>query len=168
MSILNEFLDTLGDIADFIEGAPTRVDKNPVIDPPKDGDWIILSEDRHVITLYHDGTKVRTITSFSVGGMKKGKMHPTPVGKFTVIRKDADHKSNLYKDSSGNFAKMSYYVQFAPSVGFHVGDPEVASHGCVHLVESDAKFLFDWAKEQKTHVWVLPKAKKHDKKETED
>jgi lipoprotein-anchoring transpeptidase ErfK/SrfK len=157
---LSDFLDVLGGIAAFIEGASNRVDKNPLVNPPTDGDWIVVSEDKHVIVIYHDGTKLKTINDFSTGGEFKGVMHHTPTGQFTVISKDEHHTSSKYKDKSGNAAPMPLYVQFAPSVGFHVGDPNAVSHGCIHLTRADAKFLFDMAREGKTHVWVLNRGPK--------
>ncbi|MCK8783196.1 L,D-transpeptidase [Roseomonas sp. NAR14] len=157
---LSDFLGALGGIADFIEDAADRIDKNPLANPPAEGDWIVVSEDRHVIVLYHEGTKVRTITDFSTGGSWDGKPHPTPTGKHKVISKDADHVSSSYKDKSGNPAPMPLYVQFAPAVGFHVGNPQTRSHGCIHLTRADAKFVFDWSHVGKTHVWVLPRGPK--------
>ena len=152
---VDDFLNTLGDMGDFVEGAASRVEKNPVMSPPNDQDWIIVSEDQHAIGVYRQGQKVRTINDFSTGGSWDGKPHPTPRGRFRVIRKDKDHVSSSYKDRRGNPAKMPFYVQFASAVGFHVGDPEVRSHGCIHLTRADAEYVFNFAREEKTNVWVM-------------
>src|SRR2546423_1340762 len=84
--------------------------------------------------------------------------HRTPLGKFTVIRKDIDHRSSLYGDyvdDSGRVAKanvdsrkdskpshshflgaaMPFFVEFSLGYGLHQGYlPGVpASHGCIRL-----------------------------------
>jgi lipoprotein-anchoring transpeptidase ErfK/SrfK len=159
-SLLSDFLTSLGTLEDYIAGAADRVPKNPLINPPQTGEWIIVSESKHVIVIYKDGNKLRQISDFSTGGTFKGVDHPTPKGQFTVDFKDKDHTSSLYTDKHGNPAPMSYFVRFAPAVGFHVGNPGAASHGCIHLIEADAKYIFDFAKTSKTRVWVLSSQKK--------
>src|SRR5215216_238802 len=82
----------------------------------------------------------------------------TPVGRFSVIRKDEDHRSSLYGnyvDDSGRIVKanvdsrkdskprgthfvgaaMPFFVEFSPSYGLHQGYlPGVpASHGCIRM-----------------------------------
>lgn len=82
----------------------------------------------------------------------------TPIGRFRVIRKDPDHRSSLYGDyvsASGKIvranvdvrkgrkprhsrfvgAPMSYYMEFLPSYGLHVGylPGRPASHGCIRM-----------------------------------
>ena len=85
--------------------------------------------------------------------------HPTPTGRFRVIRKHEDHRSSLYGDyvdrESGRVvranvdmrkhrkprgtryvgAAMPFYVEFSPSYGLHAGYlPGVpASHGCIRM-----------------------------------
>ena len=84
--------------------------------------------------------------------------HRTPLGRFSVIRKDPDHRSSLYGDyvnASGKIvrpnvdvrkdrkpahssflgAPMPYFVEFSPGYGLHAGYlPGVpASHGCIRL-----------------------------------
>lgn len=85
--------------------------------------------------------KVVVLEVAALGG-RKG--HPTPRGKFTVISKDKDHHSSLYKDpKTGKPAPMPFYVNFAPAVGFHVGSLSTESHGCVHLSASAAASFFN-------------------------
>ncbi len=96
---------------------------------------------------------------------KEGK--ETPLGNFKVYYKDADHKSNLYGwilDADGNAinknadvrkdkpppggkfdpSKMTWYLQFAPSIGMHAGHLPgyPASHGCVRMPEWMAEHFF--------------------------
>jgi len=84
--------------------------------------------------------------------------HRTPTGRFSVIRKDEDHRSNLYGDyvnRAGDVVKanvdvrkqrkprgarfvgapMPFYVEFSPSYGLHAGylPGEPASHGCIRM-----------------------------------
>lgn len=95
----------------------------------------------------------------------------TPVGKFTVIRKDADHRSSVYGsyvDDSGTVvthsvdvrknpkpanthflgAPMPFFVEFSPGYGLHAGylPGYPASHGCVRMSYWKARQFFDAAK----------------------
>jgi lipoprotein-anchoring transpeptidase ErfK/SrfK len=94
----------------------------------------------------------------------------TPVGRFRVIRKDADHRSSLYGDyvnDSGRVVKanvdsrraskpphshfvgasMPFFVEFSPSYGLHQGYlPGVpASHGCIRMPYWKARQFYDAA-----------------------
>jgi lipoprotein-anchoring transpeptidase ErfK/SrfK len=97
--------------------------------------------------------------------------HRTPVGRFTVIRKDIDHRSSLYgnyvaddsdrvvkanvdvrKDSKpphSHFlgAAMPFFVEFSPGYGLHQGYlPGVpASHGCIRMPYWKARQFYDAA-----------------------
>lgn len=96
--------------------------------------------------------------------------HPTPIGKFKIFFKNADHKSSVYgwiydangvpinKDADirrdkvppgGYFdnSKMTWYNQFYPAIGMHAGylPGYPASHGCVRMPEWMAKHFFDAA-----------------------
>jgi lipoprotein-anchoring transpeptidase ErfK/SrfK len=81
--------------------------------------------------------------------------HPTPTGKFSVIRKEHPYTSRTYK------APMNYAL-FFKSTGealhqYHGPAPWgllragrslttfVGSHGCVRLQEADARKLYFWA-----------------------
>ena len=97
--------------------------------------------------------------------------NPTPVGSFSVIQKDRDHRSNLYgafADEAGNIvvenvdvyrdkapaglhfvgAKMPYYLRFSGGSGLHSGYlpgfPD--SHGCVRLPDEMARVYFENAR----------------------
>jgi lipoprotein-anchoring transpeptidase ErfK/SrfK len=97
--------------------------------------------------------------------------HRTPIGHFSVIRKDIDHRSSLYGDyvdDSGRVVKanvdsrkdskpprshflgasMPYFVEFSPGFGLHQGYlPGVpASHGCIRLPYWKARQFYEAAK----------------------
>ncbi|MEA3189009.1 MAG: hypothetical protein QOD99_2839 [Chthoniobacter sp.] len=96
----------------------------------------------------------------------------TPAGKFTVLEKDPDHRSNIYGafcDSQRRIVRegVSSVIDSAPSgthfigapmkwfmrltekgIGMHVGilPGYPASHGCVRLPEDIAKMIYDKVK----------------------
>lgn len=97
--------------------------------------------------------------------------HRTPVGRFSVIRKDVDHRSSLYgnyvndagkvvrgnvdsrKDSKpphSHFvgAAMPFFVEFSPGYGLHQGYlPGVpASHGCIRMPYWKARQFYEAAR----------------------
>lgn len=96
--------------------------------------------------------------------------HRTPTGRFTVIRKDIDHRSSLYGnyiDDSGHIVKanvdsrkdskprgshfvgapMPFFVEFSPGYGLHQGYlPGVpASHGCIRMPYWKARQFYEAA-----------------------
>jgi lipoprotein-anchoring transpeptidase ErfK/SrfK len=118
------------------------------------GELIEVDIDHHVITVKSGDTVVRTITEFSTGRPK----HETPTGNhFKIFKRDIHHVSSSYpvhKDGTRGGAKMPYSQFFAPAVAFHEGDPAVLSHGCVHLSQGDARWLWDWVEKQDEGVAV--------------
>jgi lipoprotein-anchoring transpeptidase ErfK/SrfK len=97
----------------------------------------------------------------------------TPAGDFTIMEKDADHRSNLYGDfvnpRSGRVVRagVSTRIDSAPSgtvyrgapmrwfmrlsaggIGMHTGilPGYPASHGCVRLPDEVAKLIYDRVK----------------------
>ena len=96
--------------------------------------------------------------------------NPTDQGATSITERDENHRSSKYgKCSSGSGkgyestkgaagckkgdkyvgASMKYFQRFGGSAeGFHVGDVSrsFASHGCVRLSTSNAKWLWSWAK----------------------
>jgi len=76
--------------------------------------------------------------------------HETPIGHFTVRSHDQHHVSSSYPPPGSEArrrhggAPMHYYVNFAPAVGFHEGDPHSPSHGCVHLSHDDAVRFYQY------------------------
>ncbi len=97
--------------------------------------------------------------------------HRTPVGSFSVRRKDKDHRSNIYGayvDKAGRIvrpnvdvrkdpkpphskfvgASMPFFVEFSPGYGLHQGYlPGVpASHGCIRMPFWKARQFYDAAR----------------------
>jgi lipoprotein-anchoring transpeptidase ErfK/SrfK len=115
--------------------------------------------------LYHRG-KLVAVSPISSG--REGKS--TPVGKFSVIQKNADHRSSLYGNyvSHGKVVKenvdvrkggrpagsrfqgvpMPYFMRFTGAYGLHAGKVPgyPASSGCVRLPPRHAKRFFDAVK----------------------
>lgn len=96
--------------------------------------------------------------------------HRTPIGRFSVIRKDQDHRSSIYGDyvtDSGEIAKanvdvrrdprpphshfegapMPFFLEFSPGYGLHQGylPGEPASHGCIRMPYWKARQFFSIA-----------------------
>ncbi len=115
--------------------------------------------------LYHQG-KVVAIAPISSGREGKG----TPVGRFSIIEKDVDHRSSLYgnyvrngkvvkenidvrkggRPSGSRFegVPMPYFLRFTGAYGLHAGNLPgyPASSGCVRLPERHAKRFYDAVK----------------------
>ena len=90
--------------------------------------------------LYRNGIRVG-VSTVSTG--KKG--HETPTGVFTILQKNKDHKSSLYKDKSGKAASMPYMQRLTwDGIALHTGNLPgyPASHGCVRMPDGFAKRLF--------------------------
>ncbi|WNO54831.1 L,D-transpeptidase family protein [Stakelama saccharophila] len=70
---------------------------------------------------------------------------PTPHGSFTILQKDADHVSNIYKG-----APMPYMMKLTTDgVALHGSaqiESDIATHGCVGLPEGFARILFEHAR----------------------
>jgi lipoprotein-anchoring transpeptidase ErfK/SrfK len=126
---------------------------------------IVVSLREQEAYLYRGGHK---IASSRISSGREG--YRTPIGRFRVIRKDADHRSSLYGDyvtDSGQVVKanvdsrrdrrpryshfmgtpMPYYLEFSPGYGLHQGDlPGVpASHGCIRMPYWKARQFFNAA-----------------------
>jgi lipoprotein-anchoring transpeptidase ErfK/SrfK len=95
--------------------------------------YVDLSRQR--ATVYRNGVRiaVSTISSGRAG-------YDTPTGVFTILQKDADHRSNKYNDAPMPFQQRLTWDGVALHAGGLPGYPE--SHGCVHLPYSFAKALF--------------------------
>jgi hypothetical protein len=69
--------------------------------------------------------------------------HPTPLGSFRILQKDATHKSNIYD------APMPYMLRLTnDGVAIHGSKVSwgTASHGCIGVPVQFAKLLFAEAK----------------------
>ena len=116
--------------------------------------------------LYRGGVLVAT-SRISSG--REG--HRTPLGRFSVIRKEEEHRSSLYGDyvdASDNIvranvdrrrdprpphshflgAPMPFFLEFSPGYGLHQGYlPGVpASHGCIRLPYWKARQFYSAAR----------------------
>lgn len=57
---------------------------------------------------------------------------------------------------------MPYSLFFTESAAFHGGRVQVESHGCVHLNDLDAQWLFKWVGSNTVHVrFVGPYSHEH-------
>jgi hypothetical protein len=95
--------------------------------------YVDLSKQR--ATVYRNGVRigVSTISSGRDG-------YATPTGVFSILQKDADHKSNVYNSAPMPFQQRLTWDGVALHAGGLPGYPE--SHGCVHLPMGFAKALF--------------------------
>jgi hypothetical protein len=95
--------------------------------------YVDLSRQR--ATVYRNAVRI-AVSTISSG--RSG--YETPTGVFTILQKDADHKSNLYNAAPMPFQQRLTWDGVALHAGGLPGYPE--SHGCVHLPYSFAKALF--------------------------
>jgi lipoprotein-anchoring transpeptidase ErfK/SrfK len=124
---------------------------------------INLSEQRAYLL---EGGKVSLISPIASG--KPG--WSTPTGKFSIISKDIDHRSQSFGsviDGSGRIASanatpgtyvppgfhyqpapMPYYMEFSTAIGMHAGylPGYPASHGCVRMPRDLAARFFERVK----------------------
>jgi hypothetical protein len=96
--------------------------------------YVNLSTQR--ATVYRNGVRIAVST---VSSGKPG--YETPTGVFTILEKDADHKSNTYNNAPMPFQQRLTWYGVALHAGGLPGYPE--SHGCVHLPYQFAKLLFN-------------------------
>lgn len=90
---------------------------------------------RQIATVYRNGVRI-AVTSVSSG--KPG--HDTPTGIFTILQKDARHRSSTYNNAPMPYQQRLTWDGVALHAGGLPGYPE--SHGCVHLPIEFAKKLF--------------------------
>lgn len=131
---------------------------------------IVVSLRAQEAYLYRGG---RRTASSRISSGREG--YRTPVGRFQVIRRDEDHRSNVYGDyvdDSGRVVKanvdsrrdrkprhshfvgapMPYFIEFSPGYGMHQGylPGEPASHGCIRMPYWKARQFYN-----ATHVGTL-------------
>jgi hypothetical protein len=124
-------------------GTTAQAGKNISVDLPN-----------HTITVTENGQVTRTLDDFSTG--RQG--HLTPLiadGELDPNRRDRMHYSSVYKDSHGHPAAMPFAMFFQGGCAFHAGDPDLESHGCIHLPMADAEWLFDWAGKDHVTLQIL-------------
>ena len=67
--------------------------------------------------------------------------HPTPIGVFTVLQKQKEHRSTIYDGAPMPYMERLTWGGVALHAGGLPGYPE--SHGCIHLPSEFARRLFD-------------------------
>lgn len=90
---------------------------------------------RQIGTVYRNGVRI-AVSTISSG--KPG--HETPTGVFTILQKDAKHRSSKYNDAPMPFQQRLTWDGVALHAGGLPGYPE--SHGCVHLPYNFSRELF--------------------------
>ena len=117
-------------------------------DQLKPGQWVWASQiapkgpllvyvdlSRQLATVYRNGVRI-AVSTISSG--REG--YETPTGVFTILQKDADHKSNKYNSAPMPYQQRLTWDGVALHAGGLPGYPE--SHGCVHLPMGFSKELF--------------------------
>ncbi len=118
------------------------------IDTLKPGEWVWAPEvapsgpvliyvdlSRQIAMVYRNGIRIAA-TTVSTG--KPG--HSTPTGIFTILQKDAKHRSSTYNNAPMPYQQRLTWDGVALHAGGLPGYPE--SHGCVHLPIGFARELF--------------------------
>ncbi|MDX2211300.1 MAG: L,D-transpeptidase [Sphingopyxis sp.] len=90
---------------------------------------------RQLATIYRNGVRIGVST---VSSGKPG--HETPTGVFTILQKDAKHRSSTYNNAPMPFQQRLTWDGVALHAGGLPGYPE--SHGCIHLPFEFARLLF--------------------------
>ena len=114
----------------------------------KPGDWVWAPQvapggpllvyvdlSRQRATVYRNGVRI-AVSTISSG--RDG--YETPTGVFTILQKDADHRSNKYNSAPMPYQQRLTWDGVALHAGGLPGYPE--SHGCVHLPIGFARALF--------------------------
>ena len=96
---------------------------------------ILVDLSRQVALVYRNGVAIG-MTTVSTG--KKG--HETPTGVFTILQKNAKHKSNLYNNAPMPYMQRLTWDGVALHAGNLPGYPQ--SHGCVRMPMAFAEKLF--------------------------
>lgn len=118
------------------------------VDQLKPGEWVWAPEvapdgpvlvyvdlSKQIAMVYRNGVRIAA-TTVSTG--KAG--HATPTGVFTILQKDAKHRSSTYNNAPMPFQQRLTWDGVALHAGGLPGYPE--SHGCVHLPYEFARELF--------------------------
>ena len=66
--------------------------------------------------------------------------YDTPVGRFTILEKDVDHRSSLYDDAPMPFMQRLTWDGVALHAGQVMAEP--ASHGCIRLPRAFPRRLY--------------------------
>jgi hypothetical protein len=108
---------------------------------------IIVNINDQVAFVYRNGIQIGQ-TPVSTG--RPG--YPTPTGVFSILGKDATHRSKKYNNAAMPFAERLTWSGIFLHAGDLPGYP--SSHGCVHLPLAFAKDLFDTTQPHDTTVVI--------------
>jgi lipoprotein-anchoring transpeptidase ErfK/SrfK len=100
---------------------------------------VVVDLRARTMSVYRSGVEIGR--SFITYGTED---HPTPLGRFPITEKDADHYSSIY-----NRAPMPWMLRLTnDGVAIHGGEVEddIATRGCIGLPEQFAKLLFRQAR----------------------
>lgn len=97
---------------------------------------VVVSLEEQLAYVYRNGIRVG-ISTASTG--KPG--HGTPTGVFTVLQKDAHHRSKTYGNAPMPYTERLTWDGVALHAGGLPGYP--SSHGCIHLPSEFARRLFE-------------------------
>ncbi len=86
-------------------------------------------------SVYRNGVRIGVST---VSSGKEG--HETPTGVFTILQKDAKHRSSTYNNAPMPYQERLTWDGVALHAGGLPGYPE--SHGCIHLPMEFSRLLF--------------------------
>ena len=106
---------------------------------------VVVSVPDQEMYVYRNGVRIGRST-VSTGA----KGHPTPTGIFTIIQKEVDHESTLYKGAKMPHMQRLTWDGIAMHAGKLPGYP--ASHGCVRLSEDFAEKLYSVTKNGTTVI----------------
>jgi hypothetical protein len=107
--------------------APSIAPSGPVL--------VYVDLSRQVATVYRNGVRIG-VSTVSTG--KPG--HETPSGIFTILQKDAHHRSSTYNNAPMPYQERLTWDGVALHAGGLPGYPE--SHGCIHLPLEFSRLLF--------------------------
>jgi hypothetical protein len=96
---------------------------------------IVVSIPKQRLYVYRNGVRIGSST---VSSGRPG--HPTPTGVFTILQKQVDHYSSIYKGASMPYMQRLTWGGIALHAGYLPGFSD--SHGCVRLPLEFAKKLY--------------------------
>ncbi|WP_243652409.1 L,D-transpeptidase [Novosphingobium sp. PhB165] len=111
--------------------APTVAPSGPVL--------VYVDLSKQIALVYRNGVRIAAAT---VSSGKDG--YATPTGVFTILQKDAKHRSSTYNNAPMPYQQRLTWDGVALHAGGLPGYPE--SHGCVHLPYEFARELFSITK----------------------
>ena len=123
----------------FLHGSRRRSPSGPI--------FIIVNIDDEIAFVYRNGIQIGQ-TPVSTG--RPG--YPTPTGVFSILGKDAKHRSKKYNNAAMPYAERLTWSGIFLHGGDLPGYP--SSHGCVHLPLAFAKDLFEITQANDTTVVI--------------